>query len=184
MRANDQEHLMGDGTWHEDYIVEDMSGLPVEVSVSKANGTESVYVHYRRTDGKELPLVFDNGNGKVTVRFSRHLCNGVMDGSYVMGSIRKGNRNEVLYRLGFIDLTIEPVYEKCVPLTSVRKSRVSSLPVAPLTLEELYRLPEGTDISEMQGMYVRGTENSIIAGTYIGRRKIGVNRVYGKEIKI
>lgn len=181
MKANEQ--IIGSGEIHTNYIIEDMAGLPVEISVSESYTTESVYVKYRRTDGKALPLECDN-LGTVTVRFSNHDCNGTVFGDYVLGDLRKGNRNEVLYRLGFITMEKEPVYCKCIPTAVVRKSKISSLPVAPVTLAELKEMPEGTDLSAMQGMYLKDTTNTIISGTFIGKKIIGMKKVYGTQIKI
>lgn len=181
---NSDEQLRGDGTWHNSHIIEDMSGLPVRVNVCRADTTESVYVKYRRTDGKPLRLNDDNNSGCVTVRFSTHDCNGVKFGLYVKGDEVKGNRNEVLYRLGFIDMHIEYVYASFAPTSFCKKSKIKYLPVAPITLAELEQLPEGTDISHMNGMYLSDTVNTIIAGDVIGRHVVGKKVIFDSEIKI
>lgn len=183
-RVDENGTAIGYGDIHANYVVENMEGLPVRVKVTESSNTESVYVKYYRTDGKSLPILDDNYAGCVTVRFSQHMCNGVKFGNYILGDLRNGNRNEVLYRLGFISKERVEVKAPFVFTRNIKKSAAAECEVCPLTMGDLTALPVGTDISKYNGMPLPGTENIIIASDKVGERVIGYQNIYGTEINL
>lgn len=124
------------------YHVEDFTGYPIEVSVNKASSTESVYVIYKRTDDLSK---------SATVRFSWHTCNGVMFGDYIDGNNTSIVRNEILYRLGFKQKKFVPFTKHYICKESVGKKRMKQYEMCDKTIEELVKLPIGTDLSEYVG---------------------------------
>jgi hypothetical protein len=139
-----------------DYIAYDMSEFPmVEVSVSKSETSESVYVYYVNTDTME----------RVTVRFSNHNNNAVQFGMQLDGNMT--TKMDVLYRLGLAKR--EFVYDQGLSIWNrqVAKLQLANYEEAELTIQEMYALGAGADLSQYTGKLAKGS-NLLILGDKVG----------------
>jgi hypothetical protein len=143
MKAREDKHgnPIGDGSRHVGYDVYDFSERgDIKVSVSESVTSESVYVYYRF------------GDRVATVRYSDHICGGVIDGAYILGGTPYTGK-EILAALGFIRKVWRPNAYVEVGQT-VKKSRRGEYAMCPLTRAELRAKGVGADIGEYTGMLV------------------------------
>lgn len=145
-RFDENGNQIGDGATHCTYRIEDFGELPVRAIVSESYSTESVYVTYTNLD----TLV------TVKVRFSSHICNDVKFGAAIDGNSSDA-RNEILYRLGFIDRVFVPAFVNHINTQYVAKKKLNTYEEADKTIAELIALPAGTDISEYRGKLAKGS---------------------------
>lgn len=149
-RFDENGMMIGDGNTHCTFNIEDFTGYPIKATVSESLSTESVYVTYLNTETLAL----------AKVRFSSHICNDVKFGAVVDGRSSDA-RNEILYRLGFLNR--RTVYKKFnwISRQSVAKKKLHLYEECDKTFEELRSLPTGTDISEYKGKLLKGTAEVI-----------------------
>lgn len=151
------------------YKVENIEGI--HTSISKSETTESVYVYYRNPEN-------DNS---VTVRFSHHENNGVKFGDQLDGY--SATLNEIKYRLGLINRRFIPEKRKTINCYRVKKVVAAEMIEAPYTIQELYAMPIGTDLSEFKGMVAKGS-NWVIDGGIIVEENITRLDCFGNEVTI
>lgn len=157
------DNVIGDGTTHAIYDVHDFVSDGYEFiksSVTFSNTTESVYVKYINTRNLE----------SVTVRFSNHMSNSVLFGD----ELCKTDVNEILYRLGLkgkkiVNGTRPYIYTKCI-----KKKEIGKYEEAELTIQEIYALGIGADLSAYKGKVARGGR-SLICGDKIEEIENNVN---------
>lgn len=168
-KTDKEGNPIGDGTKHAPYKVEEFKEYPqISHTVDKAYTTESVYVKYSNKE-----------NGKsIVVRFSEHQNNGVKFGDQLDGYA--ASRDEILYRLGLRKKIFVPFKVFYVEHRAVKRSRLKEYEEAPLTLEELRKLPPGTDISKYTGKIAKDS-NELILGDKVEIRDSNRGRyVYEK----
>ena len=152
-------NLVGDGSWHHDYHVVDFSDMPeIDVRVSKSNTSESVYVRYLHCPTMK----------SITCRFSTHISNAVLYDVELNG--HTATRDEILYKLGLKKCKWVANTKIHIPARQVGKAKFADYEIAELTLDEMYALGEGADISMYTNKVAKGS-NWLILGTYIGRRE-------------
>lgn len=149
-RYDENDQPIGDGTTHCSYRIEDFGELPVRAIVSESYSTESVYVTYTNLDS----------HVSVKVRFSSHTCNDVKFGAAIDGNTSDA-RNEILFRLGFIDRIPVPFFVNHIHTQYVAKKKLHAYEEADKTIAEIIALPAGTDISEYRGKLAKGTTKMI-----------------------
>lgn len=141
-------NYIGSADSHAFYNVIDFSTYPeVEARVSESSSTESVYVTYVNT----------RLHKSVTVRFSHHICNAVEFGDMLDGNV--ASRNEVLCHLGLMSRTFKPdsflhIVTRQISNKDLRKGIYEE---APLTIQEMYALGEGADLSRYEGKLAKGS---------------------------
>jgi hypothetical protein len=142
---------IGNGSYHVDYTVLDFQDYPgINASVSMSETTESVYVTYSY-----------NGNS-VVVRFSDHCNNATLFGDQLNGFF--ATKNEILYRLGLITRTFVQGTRLFINSRMVKKSEIGTLyQVSDLTIQEMYRLGAGADLTSHTGKIAKDS-NYIILG--------------------
>ncbi len=169
---------IGDGNFHVDYFVEDMTEYPqVKISVSKSDSTESVYVRYFNEDNAE----------SITLRFSMHENNAVKFGYQLNGYT--ASKNDILYELGLINRKFVPNTYLSITKRQVKKVDLPKYEESNLSIKEMYDLGEGADISMHKGKIAKGsnyliqgdTVEKIIADT--GRFEYFVNGGVPKKFK-
>lgn len=89
-------------------------------------------------------------------------------------------RNEILYRLGFIDRVFIPSYRNLVTHQAVAKKKLHLYVECDKTLSELIALPEGTDISEYKGKLAKGS-TEMITSSIVKRVECGGHFEYIKK---
>lgn len=136
--------LIGDGSWHADYSIEDMTGYPVTISVEKALTTESVYVNYKYSDLENE--VFKT----VSVRWSSHRANENYTGMYIKINGRSNQRDEILNLLGLKKSRIVDVRAPYFKNHYVSKKKINEYTMCDMTFDELLALPVGTKIPKGQ----------------------------------
>jgi hypothetical protein len=141
-------NYIGSADSHAFYDVLDFSAYPeVEVRVNESQSTESVYVTYM--NNRLLK--------SVTVRFSHHVCNAVEFGDMLDGNI--ASRNEILYHLGLMSRTFKPDSYLAIATRQISNKDLSKgiYEEAPLTIQEMYALGEGADLSQYEGKLAKGS---------------------------
>ena len=171
---------IGDGSWHKNYKVDEvaLSYPNISYKVDKSASTESVYVTYTNND----PKYPENERPKVTVRYSNHDSNAVKFGDQLRGhefdeSTPVGKRmaerqtNILLTRLGLKKAV--PVYGKYIPnrMVSNREIEQGIYEETDKTIQEMYDLPIGTDISQYKGKVAKGSRY-LIEGNEVERGQI------------
>ncbi len=157
------------------YRVEDFSNFPqISSKVSKSTTTESVYVRYYNSD-----------NGKsITVRFSDHSNNATLFGDQLDWT---ASREEILFHLGLATRTFIPDTHLFIASRQVSKKSLGQYEEAELTINEMYELGAGADLSEYTGKLAKGG-NYLIQGTEVkelestGIDAFGNKRVLGKYV--
>ena len=147
-------NIVGDGRFHADYNVFDFSTLGydfIKSSVSKSETSESVYVYYRNTQNDKVACV----------RFSWHTCNAVRFGDVLDFT----DKDEILYRLGLktkkrID---EFKTRLAIGFQTVKKVDAHKYEEAELTIQEIYALGAGADISQYVGKLAKGSRYLILS---------------------
>lgn len=172
MKTDKSGNIIGDGNYHVDYSVFDMSDYPsVSCTVNESEFTESVYVRYYNADNDK----------SVTVRFSWHSNNAVKFGDQLDGCI--ATRDEVLYHLGLKSRKFVSETRLMIATRYVKKADVTLYSEADLTIHELYALGAGADLSSYTGKVAKGS-NILILGKTV--EEVPVTRLdsFGKEVKI
>ena len=150
--------LIGDGSVHADYKVYDFSKKYPQIvtSVSKSLNSESVYVYYRNKDNDRV----------ITCRFSWHENNATKFGDQLDGIIAEPD--EVLFHLGLKKRTFIPKTSLLVPSRTVSKKDLESgrYEEADKTIQEIYSMGAGADISQYNGKLAKGS-NYLILGNKI-----------------
>lgn len=139
-------NYIGDGTYNVPYEVFDFSQYPqIESSVSMSDTTESVYVYYTNNENNE----------RVTCRFSNHVNNAVKFGYQLNGYT--ASKNEILYRLGLMGRRFIPNTYLTFDKRQVKKVDLPKYQESNLTIQEIYQLGEGADISMHKGKVAKGS---------------------------
>lgn len=144
------DNVISDGTTHATYDVYDFASAGydfIESSVSLSNTSESVYVTYRNT----LNLK------SVDVRFSWHTSNGVKFGDVLTYT----DVNEILYRLGVKGKRVINNTRPFIMTQFLKKKDVLQYEEAPLTIQEMYALGIGADLSSYKGKVAKGGRHLI-----------------------
>lgn len=162
------DNVIGDGTTHAIYDVHDFASDGYEFiksSVTFSNTTESVYVKYINTRNLE----------SVTVRFSGHISNSVKFGDVLTHT----DVNEILYQLGIKGKKVLNNTRPFIITRCVKKKEISRYEEAPLTMQEIYALGVGADLSSYKGKVAKGSR-CLIQGDKIEEieNNIGVNFEY------
>lgn len=165
VREDRAGHTIGGYDDEASYHVENFEGLPIEHQVQKSLSTESVYVIYWRADIDVMERKL------VKVRFSWHDSNDdVIDGN------NSSARNEILSRLGFLKKKVIPYMSKKVLNRYVAKKKVKDFEMCELTINEIYELPVGTDISNFTGKLAKDS-NILILGNKVENVETGRYKV-------
>lgn len=167
-------NFIGDGSIHNDYSISDFSKYPqITHSVSKSNTTESVYVTYKNTENRKF----------VTLRFSGHNNNAVKFGDELNGDTTSDN--EILYRLGLKQRKFVPIKHKIIPTQQVSKKKIEdgSYQEADVTMQQLYDLPAGSDISEYKGKIAKDS-NYLITGDKVQEYTETDKNAFGDVTKV
>lgn len=154
-RRDSNGNQIGNGTYHVEHHVIDLSDYPqVSWEISKSDTTESVYVKYYNSD-----------NGKeITVRFSFHDNNATRFGDQLNGNL--ASSNEILFRLGLKTREFIPNTFLWVMKKKVRRIDCHLYEESELTIQEMYALGAGADISAYTGKLAKGS-GWLIQGTEV-----------------
>lgn len=166
-REDRSGNYIGDGSYNVEYTVFDMPE-GVEVRISKSDTSESVYVYYTYKEEK------------VTVRFSHHQNNAVKLGEQLDGNLCK--RDEVLCRLGLKKRTFIPDTYLSISFTTVSKKNANNYEEAPLTIQEMYSLGEGADLTEYVGKLAKNSRY-LITGNVV-KKEIKTRLILGQNVQI
>ncbi|GAB6977127.1 hypothetical protein [Prevotella falsenii] len=156
-------NFIGDGTIHALYNIHDFKkeGYDfIESSVSKSNTSESVYVTYTNTHNKK----------SVSVRFSNHTSNSVKFGDVLTYT----DVNEILYRLGLKGKKVINGTRPFILTEFLKKKDVAKYEEAELTIQDMYALGVGADISAYKGKVAKGGR-SLICGDKIEEVENSIN---------
>lgn len=153
--------MIGNGDSHCLYHVEEFPGLPIKTNIQKSLSSESVYVTYLHLETLAL----------AKVRFSSHTCNDVEFGAVIDGH-SSNVRNEILYKLGFIERRFVPAFASHITYQYVAKKKMHLYEVADKTIEELSSLPVGTDISEYRGKIAKDS-SMVITSSKVTSKQVG-----------
>ena len=166
------DNLIGNGTYHVEHHVIDLSDYPqVSYCIDKSNTSETVYVKY-----------FNSENGKeITTRFSWHENNAVKFGDQLNGYI--ASENEILYHLGLKTREFIPNTYLAIAKRMVKKVEMKNYDESDLTIQEIYALGAGSDISAHTGKLAKGS-NWLIEGTDITEHEETRTDHFGKEVRI
>ena len=166
------DNLIGDGTYHVEHHIIDLENYPqVSYTVSRSNTSETVYVKY-----------FNSENGKeITVRFSWHENNAVKFGDQLNGYT--ASSDEILYRLGLKTRTFIPNTFLAIAKRMVKKVEMKNYEEADLTIQEMYALGAGADISDHTGKLAKGS-NWLIEGTEIVEHEETRTDHFGNKVRI
>lgn len=150
MKKDRYDNVISDGTIHAIYDVHNFAedGYDfIESSVSLSNTSESVYVKYTNTRNLK----------SVSVRFSWHASNGVQFGDVLTHT----DVNEILYRLGVKGKRIINNTRPFIMTRFLKKKDVAQYEEAPLTIQEMYALGIGADLSSYKGKVAKGGRHLI-----------------------
>lgn len=136
-----------------DYRIEDLSAYSTEIrtQVQESYTTESVYVYYIL------------GDKMAVVRFSSHYCNGVEFGKYIDGNAY--SINEILYKLGLVKRVFIPNTYLSIWTQQVAKKKIASYEMADVTIQEMYAMGEGADLSAYKGKIAKDSNYLVLGDT-------------------
>lgn len=144
---------IGDASHHSRYEVREFPNHPEVVSsVSKSWNSESVYVKY-----------FNTKNARsITVRFSNHMNNAVLFGNQLTPA---ATNEEILYELGILGR--KPIIEESPRIVQqqIAKKDLDKYEEAELSLQEMYKLGIGADISKYKGKLAKNSNLLIESDT-------------------
>jgi hypothetical protein len=169
MKTDRNGNLIGDGSFHTDFKVLEFSNPGISSTVSKSETTESVYVTYKYEDRS------------ITCRFSIHENNAVKFGDQLDGYF--ASEKEILFHLGLAQRVFVPQTYLSHGLSSIKMSTVLNYEVADITRQELFKLPEGADISQYTGKVLKGT-NNIVNSKIVERFERKRTNAFGQEVTI
>lgn len=164
-------NIIGDGKYHADYTVLDLSSYGVTSEVSKSDSSESVYVTYSCASTAKV----------IRVRFSHHNNNAVKFGDQLNGYITSSD--EILYRLGLKKAVFVPETFLYIPSQKVAMKKLHLYEVAELTIQEMYALGKDADISKYNGKVAKDS-NYLILGDTVQEMKRMKRDALGREIVI
>lgn len=161
---------IGDGSFHVPYYIINLDKYPqVVYDVSFSNTTESVYVNYQNTDNDK----------SVTVRFSNHENNATKFGDQLDGNWAKDN--EILYALGLKNRVFIPEKRKDIGAYQVKKKEAKAYEEADKTIQEIYSLPVGTDLSAYKGKRAKSNKEGKISNWIITGDVVSEVGVYARD---
>lgn len=161
---------IGDGSWHTNYDVYEFAEYPqIRTIVDKSKTSESVYVYY----------INDENNQRATVRFSNHENNAVKLGDQLNG--RTASKLEVLYHLGLAERTFIPDTYLFIHIEQRSPKKLHEYQFADKTIQELYAMGEGADISKYKGKIAKDSNYEILSDTVTRETKRGRNK-FGQDI--
>jgi len=165
------DNPIGDGSWHVEHDIINLDKYPqVDYKVNYSDTTESVYVEYTNKEN----------NKSVTVRFSNHENNAVKFGDQLNGNWVRDD--EILYRLGLKNRIFIPETKKDIGAYQVKRAEAKSYEEADKTIQELYDLPVGTDLSAYKGKRVKSNRADKISNWIIGGDVVKESQVYTSNI--
>jgi len=154
MKTDRFDNMIGSAEFHSAYSVEDFSDYPqIYASVNKSETTESVYVSYYNSDNGE----------RVTVRFSNHMNNATLFGDQLSWD---APIDQILYRLGLATREFFPESKLFINRRQVSIKKLNQYEEASLTIQEMYELGAGADLSEFTGKLAKGSVE-LILGTSV-----------------
>ncbi len=170
-RLDRADNPIGDGNWHVEHDIINLDKYPqVVYKVNYSDTTESVYVEYTNKEN----------NKSVTVRFSNHENNAVKFGDQLNGNWVRDD--EILYRLGLKNRIFIPETKKDIGAYQVKRAEAKSYEEADKTIQELYDLPVGTDLSAYKGKRVKSNRADKISNWIIGGDVVKESQVYTSNI--
>lgn len=167
MKTDRSGNMIGNGYFHTSYSVIEHEGVSHEVS--KSETTESVYVKYY------------SEHGTVTVRFSNHENNAVKFGDQLDGNTV--TKMELLAHLGLAKRTFIPKVVKNVPNHQIKRREVCNYEEADLTIQEMYELPVGSDLTKYVGKVAKGS-NRVIDGPEVLEGYVTKADIFGQSQKV
>ena len=137
---------IGDGSYNVDYDVVDFSKYPqITTNVSLSESTETSYVTYTNRD-----------NGKsITVRFSNHENNATKFGDQLNGNL--ATNDEILFKLGLKEREFIPATYLSISTRQVAQKKLQDFEEADKTIQEIYSLGKGADLSKYKGKLAKGS---------------------------
>jgi len=177
-RLDRADNPIGDGSWHVEHDIINLDKYPqVDYKVNYSDTTESVYVEYTNKEN----------NKSVTVRFSNHENNAVKFGDQLNGNWVRDD--EILYRLGLKNRIFIPETKKDIGAYQVKRAEAKSYEEADKTIQELYDLPVGTDLSAYKGKRVKSNRadkisNWIIGGDVVKESQVYTSNILGQHVPI
>jgi hypothetical protein len=174
MRAKQDRNgnLIGDGSWNANYNLFDFTDYPqIKNSISKSETTESVYVTYSNKDN----------NKSITLRFSEHENNAVKFGDQLNGYL--ASKNEVLAHLGLMKRTFVPIKKAFIKSQMVSKKNINQYQFADKTIQEMYAMGVGADISKYKGKIAKGS-NYLITDDFIKEYEEKRKNAFGDIVNV
>ena len=172
VRTDKEGNYMGDGAFHNQGHIEDMSMYAdVEVRLDKINTSESVYVVYTRAVGSEIK--------SIKVRFSNHNNNGVRLGMELDGNL--ASREEILYHLDYATREFIPQTQLMIASRQVKKVLIPTFEECDKTMRELYAMGKDADLSAYVGKLAKGS-NYLIQGTKVEEHFVKRLDAFGNEV--
>jgi hypothetical protein len=172
VRTDKEGNYIGDGAFHNQYHIEDMSMYAdVDVRLEKSNTSESVYVVYTRAVGSEIK--------SIKVRFSNHNNNGVRLGMELDGNF--ASREEILYHLDYATREFIPQTQLMIASRQVKKVLIPTFEECDKTMRELYAMGKDADLSAYVGKLAKGS-NYLIQGTKVEEHFVKRLDAFGNEV--
>ena len=163
---------IGNGTFHVKHHVIDLTNYPqVSVSINNSGTTESVYVTYTNADNAK----------STTVRFSNHMSNAVMFGDQLDGAV--ATDLQILFRIALATRTFAPATSLVIESKLIKKATMSQFEESTLTIQELYAMGEGADISAHAGKLAKGS-NRLVVSTEIKRINNTIINRLGEVVEV
>ena len=172
-RTDRSGNPIGDGSYHHNYDIRNFGNKYPEIkhTVNLSQSTESVYVTYSSPKTHK----------SVTLRFSDHENNAVKFGDQLHGIL--ASDDEVLYKLGYKKRTFIPKKRLFIGTQQIAKKKLKDYEEADKTIQELYALGAGADLSKYKGKRAKGSNYLILddkVGEYIETRR----NFLGNEVQI
>lgn len=162
-------NYIGDGTFHADYTTFEIDNVTVDVNLSET--TESVYITYTNVL---------NGN-TCRVRFSNHECNAVKFGNILDGNFC--TLNDVMYHLGMIERVFVPETYLYISSITVGKKDLDKYEVSDLTIQEMYNMGEGADLTKHVGKLALNS-NYLIQDNIVRKFNKTKRNVFGFDVQV
>ena len=163
---------IGNGTYHVQYHVIDTAAFPqVSVSINNSGTTESVYVTYTNAYNAK----------STTVRFSNHMSNAVMFGDQLDGAV--ATNLQILFRIGLATRTFAAASSLIIETKQVKKATMSQYEECAFSMQELYAMGEGADISAHTGKLAKGSNRIIVSTTVVRMNSTIINRL-GEVVEV
>lgn len=172
-RTDRSGNPIGDGSYHHNYDIRDFGNKYPEIkhTVNLSQSTESVYVTYSSPKTHK----------SVTLRFSDHENNAVKFGDQLNGIL--ASDDEILYKLGYKKRTFIPKKRLFIGTQQIAKKKLKDYEEADKTIQELYALGAGADLSEYKGKRAKGS-NYLIWGDKVDEYIETRRNFLGNEVQI